>query len=132
MFHNQSHHRVYENLWILYRYFWFVVYWFYVPFNIFQVIHVSWQCLLETEIIITIVLCWLTEISHRRLSRMISHPVILYWQRVNQFWRWIILYMSIIWQGNFNYQFEISGFIRPGFEPGASQSRGEWPTNEQW
>ena len=46
---------------------------FNVPFNTFQVI--SGLCLLETEGMITTSQCYLTEISHRKYSRMKSRPV---------------------------------------------------------
>ena len=50
---------------------------------------------------------------------MLSRSVTLFWQRVNQFLRWTTLYMSNVWQGGFNHQFEIVGFTRPGIEPGS-------------
>ena len=73
-------------------------------FNIFQVI--SGRCLLVIEGMITT----------------------LFWQRVNQFLRSTTLYMPIIWQGSFNYPFEIFGFNRPGIEPGTSQTRSKCST----
>ena len=50
---------------------------------------------------------------------MISYPVKLFWHRVNQ----STLYMSSVWQGSFNYRFEIFGLTRPGNEPGPPRHR---------
>ena len=62
--------------------------------------------------------CCLNEISRCRHSRIISHPVTLFWQLVNQLLHWTTLYMSSAWQGSFNNQFEIFGLTRSGIEPG--------------
>ena len=59
----------------------------------------------------------------------IPSAVTLFWQRAKAFiLRWIALYMSSIWQGNFNYLFEICDVTRPGIESGTSQTRCEWST----
>ena len=78
---------------------------FNIPFNTFQVI--SGQCLLITECMTTTLKYCLNEISHSMNSRMISRLVTLYRQWVNQFLRWITLYMSSKRQGCFNYYFKI-------------------------
>ena len=54
-------------------------------------------------------------------DKLITRPVTLFWQRVNQFLRWTTLYMSSVGQGSFNYQFEIFGLTRPVIEPGHLQ-----------
>ena len=58
------------------------------------------------------------NITPSRHSCMISCPVTMFWQRVNQFLRWTTIYMASIWQWSFNYQFEIVGLTRPRIEPG--------------
>ena len=60
-------------------------------------------------------------LHHRTISQhshnlVISRPITLFWQRLNQFLRWTTLYMTSIWQGSFNYQFEIFGLNRSGIE----------------
>ena len=58
---------------------------------------------------------FLTEISHHRHSPMISCPITLFWQRVNQFLRCTTL-ICRAFDDRFNYQFEIFGLIWPGIE----------------
>ena len=54
---------------------------------------------------------------------MISRPFTLFWQQINQFFRWTTPFMSSIWQGSFNYQFGSFGLTRSAIEPGTPRHR---------